>query len=155
MSNKEQKNTTIALNKKAKFDYELIERIEAGMMLTGWEVKSIRAGKAQITDTYVVFKNGEAFLQASQIQPLITASNHVNADPYRNRKLLLKKSEIIRLKEAVEQKGLTVVCTAIYWKDHLIKCEVALARGKKLHDKRQAEKERDWNIDKQRILRQQ
>lgn len=154
MSIREQKLATIALNKKAKFDFELIERIEAGLMLAGWEVKSLRAGKGQITDTYVIFKNGEAFLQASQIQPLITASSHVSTDPYRNRKLLLKKSEIVRLREAVEQKGLTVVCTAVYWKDHLVKCEIALARGKKLHDKRQSEKERDWNIDKQRLLRQ-
>lgn len=153
MTKKSQKNNVIAQNKKANFNYEIIERFEAGIALYGWEIKSIREGKIQVTDTYVIFKNNEAWLQASHIQPLISSSTHVQADPYRNRKLLLNHREIRRLKEVVEQKGLTVVCLGFYWKDHLVKCEIAIARGKKQHDKREAEKERDWNMDKQRALK--
>lgn len=154
MAKKNQKNqgNTIALNKKAKFDYELHDRFEAGVALTGWEVKSLRAGKGNITDCYVMFKNGEAWLQAAQIQPLLSASTHFVTDPFRNRKLLLNRREINRLQEAVNQKGYTVVPTALYWKDHLIKLEIAIAKGKQLHDKRDAEKERDWARDKQRLF---
>jgi SsrA-binding protein len=154
MAKKNQKNqgNTIALNKKAKFDYELHDRFEAGVALTGWEVKSLRAGKGNITDCYVVFKNNEAWLQAAQIQPLLSASTHFVTDPFRNRKLLLNRREINRLQEAVNQKGYTVVPTALYWKDHLIKLEIAIAKGKQLHDKRDAEKERDWARDKQRLF---
>jgi SsrA-binding protein len=154
MAKKPQKNPskTIALNKRAKFDYELFERIEAGVALLGWEVKSLRAGKGQLTDCYVIFKNNEAWLQATQIQPISTISTHFVVDPYRNRKLLLNRREINRLQEASEQKGYTIVATALYWKDHLIKCEVALAKGKQEHDKRNTEKERDWAREKQRIF---
>ena len=147
-----QNSNTIALNKKAKFDFELFERMEAGLALTGWEIKSLRSGKGQITDTYVVFKNNEAWLQAAQIQPLVSASTHFVTDPYRNRKLLLHRRQIDRLQEAKEQKGYTVVATALYWKNHIVKCEIALAKGKKQHDKRQTEKERDWERDKQRLF---
>lgn len=154
MTKKAQKNqgTTIALNKKAKFDYELHDRFEAGIALLGWEIKSLRAGKGNITDCYVVFKNNEAWLQAAQIQPLLSASTHFVTDPFRNRKLLLNRREINRLQEAVEQKGYTVVPTALYWKEHLIKLEIAIAKGKQLHDKRETEKERDWARDKQRLF---
>ncbi|MCE3252685.1 MAG: smpB [Cellvibrio sp.] len=154
MAKKAQKNqgNTIALNKKAKFDYELHDRFEAGIALTGWEVKSLRAGKGNITDCYVIFKNDEAWLLAAQIQPLLTASTHFVTDPFRTRKLLLNRREINRLQEAVEQKGYTVVPTALYWKDHLIKLEIAIAKGKQLHDKRETEKERDWARDKQRLF---
>jgi len=154
MTKKAQKiqGTTIALNKKAKFDYELHDRFEAGIALLGWEIKSLRAGKGNITDCYVVFKNNEAFLQAAQIQPLLSASTHFVTDPFRNRKLLLNRREISRLQEAVEQKGYTVVPTALYWKEHLIKLEIAIAKGKQLHDKRETEKERDWARDKQRLF---
>ncbi|HSC68726.1 MAG TPA: SsrA-binding protein SmpB [Cellvibrio sp.] len=154
MAKKAQKNqgNTIALNKKAKFDYELHDRFEAGVALTGWEVKSLRSGKGNITDCYVIFKNNEAWLQAAQIQPLLSASTHFVTDPFRNRKLLLNRREISRLQEAVEQKGYTVVPTALYWKDHLIKLEIAIAKGKQLHDKRETEKERDWARDKQRLF---
>jgi SsrA-binding protein len=147
-----QNSNTIALNKKAKFDFELFERIEAGIALTGWEIKSLRAGKGQITDTYVIFKNDEAWLLAAQIQPLASASTHFVTDPYRTRKLLMHRRQIDRLQEAKEQKGYTVVCTALYWKNHIVKCEVALAKGKQQHDKRQTEKERDWARDKQRLF---
>ena len=155
MSNKKQNQSqggTIALNKRAKFDYFLEERIEAGIALTGWEVKSLRAGKGQLTDSYVIFKDGEAFLLGAQIQPPATVSTHFVSDPIRTRKLLLKQKQIKDLREAVEQKGHTVVATALYWKKHLVKCEVALAKGKKLHDKRDTEKERDWNREKQRAM---
>lgn len=155
MSNKKQnqsKSSTIALNKRAKFDFFIEERIEAGVALTGWEVKSLRAGKGQLTDSYVIFKDGEAWLLGAQIQPLATVSTHFVSDPTRTRKLLLKQKELQRLREAVEQKGYTVVATALYWKSHLVKCEIALAKGKKLHDKRETEKDRDWNRQKQRLM---
>lgn len=154
MAKKNQKNAdkTIALNKKAKFDFELFERIEAGVALTGWEVKSIRAGKGQITDSYVIFKNGEAWLFGSHIHPLASASTHFVTDPTRTRKLLLNRKELTRLQDAIEQKGYTVVATALYWKEHLVKCEIAIAKGKQQHDKREAEKERDWGREKQRLF---
>lgn len=149
-----QKNngTTIALNKKAKFDYHLSDRFECGMVLQGWEVKSLRAGKTQLTDCYVFFKNDEAFLLGAQINPIQTVSTHYVIDPQRTRKLLLNRREITRLQEASQQKGYTVVATALYWKAHLVKCEIALAKGKQEHDKRETEKERDWARDKQRIF---
>lgn len=150
---KKPQNNTIAQNKKARHDYFIEERIEAGLALAGWEVKALRAGKGQLTDSYVIFKNGEAWLLGSQIQPLPQASTHFVTDPTRTRKLLLKHRELNRLQEAVEQKGHTVVALALYWKQHLVKCEVAIAKGKKLHDKRDTEKERDWNLQKQRLLR--
>ncbi len=106
----------------------------------------------QIVDTYVHFKNGEAWLLNAQIQPLTSASTHFVTEPNRPRKLLLNRKEIAKLQQAVEQKGYTVVATALYWKNHLVKCAIALAKGKQTHDKREAEKERDWNRQKQRIL---
>ena len=154
MAKKQNKNSgnTIALHTKAKVDYELHERFEAGVALLGWEVKSLRAGKVQLTDTYVIFKNGEAWLLGSQITPLATASTHFVTDPLRTRKLLLNRRELTRLQEAVEQKGYTVVATALYWKTHMVKCEIAIAKGKQQHDKRETEKDRDWARQKQRIF---
>lgn len=155
MSTKKKKqpsNNTIALNKRAKFDYFIEDRIEAGLVLNGWEVKALRAGKGQLTDSYVTFKNGEAWLLNAQIQPLATASTHFVTEPTRTRKLLLNRRELTRLQDAVEQKSYTVVATALYWKKHMVKCEVALAKGKKQHDKRDTEKERDWDRQKQRIM---
>lgn len=145
-------NSTIALNKKARHDYFIEERFEAGIALAGWEVKALRAGKGQLTDSYVYFKNGEAWLLGAQIQPLPQASTHFVIDPKRTRKLLLKSREIAKLQLAVEAKGYTVVATALYWKQHLVKCEIALAKGKQQHDKRETEKERDWNIQKRRVM---
>lgn len=144
---------TIALNKRARFDYHIEERFEAGMVLLGWEVKSMRAGKAQLTDSYVLLKDGEAWLIGAQITPLSTASTHFVTDPGRTRKLLLKERELDRLIGAVQQKGYTCVATALYWKGHLVKCEIALAKGKKEHDKRETEKDRDWGREKQRVMR--
>ncbi|HCO59068.1 MAG TPA: SsrA-binding protein [Porticoccaceae bacterium] len=147
-------SNTIALNKRARHDYHLEERVEAGLVLEGWEVKSLRAGKAQLVDSYVLFKDGEAFLLGALITPLASASTHFVTDPTRTRKLLLNRRELNRLAGAVQQKGYTCVATALYWKRHRVKCEIALARGKAEHDKRQADKERDWQRQKQRLLRQ-
>jgi SsrA-binding protein len=153
-SKSNQQSNTIALNKRARFDYFIEEKFEAGLELQGWEVKSLRAGKAQLTDSYVLFKNGEAWLLGSQIQPLPTVSTHFVVDPTRTRKLLMHRKQIDKLQRGTEQQGYTVVATALYWKRHMIKCEVCLAKGKQMHDKRETEKERDWNRQKQRILMQ-
>ncbi len=146
-------SSTIALNKKAKHEYHIEERFEAGLVLLGWEVKSLRAGKGQLTDAYVLLKDGEAWLLGSHIQPLSTASTHVIADPTRTRKLLLHKKEIAKLIGKVNQTGHTCVPLALYWKKNKVKCEIALVKGKKQYDKRATEKERDWNRQKQRIIR--
>ncbi|GHD43493.1 SsrA-binding protein [Marinobacter persicus] len=147
-------SNTIALNKKAKHEYHIEERFEAGLSLLGWEVKSLRAGKAQLVDAYVLLKNGEAWLLGAHITPLITASTHVIADPTRTRKLLLHAKEIAKIIGKVNQTGHTCVPLALYWKGNKVKCEIALVKGKKQHDKRAAEKEKDWNRQKQRILRE-
>ncbi|QFT56300.1 MULTISPECIES: SsrA-binding protein SmpB [Microbulbifer] len=150
---KAQTSNTIALNKKARHDYFIEEKFEAGVEMQGWEVKSCREGKAQLTDSYVIFKNGEAWLLGSNIQPLASASTHYVTEPDRTRRLLLTKRELSKLIAAVEQKGHTVVATALYWKGHLVKCEICLAKGKAMHDKRETEKKRDWNREKQRLMR--
>ncbi len=155
MSKKKSKKptgSTIVLNKKARFDYELSDRYEAGVVLQGWEVKSLREGKVQVIDSHVFFKNGEAWLLNVQITPLSTVSTHFVTEPTRQRKLLLHDKEIIKLQQAVEQKDYTCVLTAMYWKSHLVKCEISLAKGKKMHDKREAEKQRDWSREKQRLF---
>ena len=155
MAGKKSKTTSsnIAQNKRARHDYFLEEKIEAGIALQGWEVKSARMGKVQLTDTHVFFKNGEAWLLNAQITPLNTASTHFVTSPNRDRKLLLNRKEINKLIGAAEQKGYTIVCTSMYWKQHLIKVEIALAKGKQKHDKRDTEKQRDWDRQKQRIMR--
>lgn len=144
---------TIALNKRARHEYHIDQRIEAGIALEGWEVKSLRAGKGQITEAYAIVKNGELFLFGAQIQPLLSASTHVVPEARRTRKLLLHRDEIARLIGAVERKGYTLVPTAMYWKRNRVKVELGLAKGKKTHDKREAERERDWQREKQRALR--
>jgi SsrA-binding protein len=146
-------SNTIALNKKAKHNYFLEEKFEAGIALMGWEVKSLRDGKVNLTDTYVLIQNGEAWLIGTNITPLKTASTHYVTEPIRSRKLLLNRRELDKLEAGVNQKGHTCVCTALYWKNHLVKCEIALAKGKADFDKRQDEKERDWDRQKQRIMR--
>ena len=147
------KNSTIALNKKAKHDYFIDDRYEAGLSLEGWEVKSIRAGRIQINESYILLQNGEAFLFGANISPLPTASTHIKPDPTRNRKCLLHRTELNRLIGAVERKGYTLIPTALNWKHGLVKLEIGVARGKKAHDKRAAEKEKDWNREKQRLLK--
>ncbi|MCY4044236.1 MAG: SsrA-binding protein SmpB [Cellvibrionales bacterium] len=145
-------DNVIVQNKKARHDYFFEDTFEAGIVLSGWEVKALREKKVQLVDSYVMLKDGEAWLLGSLINPLPTASTHFVTDPQRTRKLLLHKKEIAKLQGAVAQKGHTCVCTQLYWKKHLIKATIALAKGKALHDKRAAEKERDWNREKQRIL---
>jgi SsrA-binding protein len=150
---KAQASPTIALNKRARHDYQLIEKFEAGLALQGWEVKSLRAGKAQLTDSYVFLKNGEAFLIGAHITPLNTVSTHYVTDPTRTRKLLMHEAELSKLFNSVNQKGYTCIATALYWKNHLVKCEIALAKGKQAHDKRESEKDRDWKRQKERLMR--
>jgi len=147
-------DTTIVVNKKANHDFFIGDKFEAGIALTGWEVKSLRQKKIQLVDSHVIIKNGEAYLLGAQIIPLDTASSHVVADPTRTRKLLLHKKELARIFSAIQQKGHTCVCTKLYWKGHLVKCQIALAKGKHSFDKRASIKEREWNIDKQRAVRQ-
>lgn len=144
---------TIALNKKARRDFFIDERYEAGLALLGWEVKSLRAGKVQIIDSYILLKDNEAFLFGALITPLPTASTHVSADPQRTRKLLLHRDELNKLVGAVERKGFALIPTALYWKNGKIKLEIGTARGKKAYDKRDAEKERDWQRQKAGLMR--
>jgi SsrA-binding protein len=144
---------TIALNKRARHEYHIDRRYEAGIALEGWEVKSLRAGKGQITEAYAIVKGGEIFLFGAQIQPLLSASTHVVPEARRTRKLLLHRDEIAQLIGAVERKGYTLVPTSMYWKKNKVKVELGLARGKQEHDKRDTEKERDWQREKQRVMR--
>ena len=156
-TNKGKKKTspgsTIALNRKAKFDYHLEEKYEAGMVLEGWEVKSMRAGRVQLKESYVIIRNGELFLCGAHISPLTSTSTHSVADPTRMRKLLLNRREISHLIGSVEREGYTLVPVALYWKHGRAKLEIALAKGKKQHDKRSAIKEREWKRDKERLLK--
>jgi len=154
MSKKTTTNHQIASNKKAYHEYFIEERYEAGLALQGWEVKSLRASRAHLKESYVLLRGGEAFLFGCHISPLTSASTHVDADPTRTRKLLLHKEEIGRLIGSVERKGYTLIPLAMYWKHNRAKLEVGLARGKKEHDKRATEKDRDWERDKQRLMRE-
>ncbi|HEY4581808.1 MAG TPA: SsrA-binding protein SmpB [Lysobacter sp.] len=144
---------TIALNKRARFEYHLEHRIEAGLALQGWELKAIRAGRANIGEAYAVIRNGEMYLFNAQITPLISASTHVVPEERRTRKLLMHRNEIDGLIGRMQREGYTVVPTALYWKGNKVKAEVALAKGKKEHDKRDVSKERDWQREKQRAMR--
>ena len=146
-------NPTIAQNKRARYDYFIEEKLEAGLALQGWEVKSLRAGKAQITEGYVLVKDGEAFLIGAHVTPLRTVSTHIVADPTRTRKLLLHRRELDSLVGAVERKGYTVVPLELYWKQGKVKLAVGIAKGKQSHDKRATEKDRDWQREKARLLR--
>jgi SsrA-binding protein len=143
----------IAQNRRARHDYFIDERYEAGLALLGWEVKSLRAGRVQLAEAYVLMKSGEAWLLGCHITPLNSASTHVIADPTRTRKLLMKRREIDHLTGAVERKGYTLIPLSLYWKHGRAKLEIGLARGKKEHDKRASEKDRDWQREKARTLR--
>jgi len=145
--------STIALNKKARHDYFIEDRYEAGIALEGWEVKSLRAGRVQLRDSYVLLKDGEAYLFGALITPLPTASTHIEPDAQRTRKLLLHGNEIARLIGAVERRGYTLIATAMYWKKGRAKVEVGLARGKHEHDKRAVLRERDWQREQRRLLK--
>ncbi|MDH5435141.1 MAG: SsrA-binding protein SmpB [Gammaproteobacteria bacterium] len=158
MSGKKSKNkspggSTIALNKKARHDFFIEEKFEAGLVLQGWEVKSMRAGRVQLKESYVIIQKGEAWLFGAHISALSTASTHIHPDPLRSRKLLMHRRELDRLIGAVDRKGFTVVPTALYWVKGRAKLEIGLAKGKKQHDKRAVEKDRDWQKEKQRILK--
>lgn len=144
---------TIALNKRARFEYHIDERIEAGLSLQGWEVKSLRESRVQFTDSYVLLKDHEAFLFGCHIAPLPTASTHITPDPTRTRKLLLHRREIDRITALVERKGFTVIPTAMYWSKGKVKVEIGTAKGKKAYDKRADQKDRDWKRQKARILK--
>lgn len=146
-------DNTIAQNKRARFDYHLLDTYEAGLSLAGWEVKSLRAGKVQLTESYVQMHQGEAYLYGAQITPLDTVSTHYVTEPTRTRKLLLHKKELAQISQAISAKGQTCVCTTLYWKGHLVKAKIALAQGKKQHDKRDTERERDWQRTKARVVR--
>ncbi|PLA73895.1 SsrA-binding protein [Hydrogenovibrio sp. SC-1] len=155
MAKKKKQNNanSIAQNKKARFDYFIEETYEAGLVLSGWEVKSLRQGKVQINESYILLKNHEAWLFGALITPLISASTHNFHDPLRLRKLLMHRREIDRLMGLIDQKGYTLVPLSLYWSKSKVKISIGLAKGKKLHDKRATAKERDWNRDKQRILK--
>ena len=143
----------IAENRKARHEYFIEDTFEAGLALEGWEVKSLRAGRAQLTEAYVHLKNGEAWLIGAHLSPLTSASSHVRADPTRTRKLLLHRNELDRLVGAVERKGYTLVPLNLHWTRGRVKLDIGLAKGKKQHDKRATEKKRDWERQKARILK--
>jgi SsrA-binding protein len=153
MTQKPDSQARIADNKKAVFNYAIEERYEAGMVLQGWEVKALRDGKVQLTDGYVVIKNGELFIIGCQINPLKTASTHISPDAVRTRKLLLHKEEIRRLIGKVEQKGYTLVPLNLHWKGGNVKCEIALAKGKGEHDKRNTIRDREGKREVERIMK--
>lgn len=146
-------DTSIAQNAKARHDYFIEDTYEAGIALEGWEVKSLRAGRVQMRDSYVLLKNGEAFLIGTLITPLPTVSTHIHPDAQRTRKLLLNRREIGRLIGAAEREGYTIVPLSMYWKNNRVKVSIGLAKGKQKHDKRAAEKDRDWKREKGRILK--
>jgi SsrA-binding protein len=143
----------IALNKKARHDYFVEDTFEAGLALEGWEVKSLRAGRGQLTESYVQIRNGEAWLLGAHVSPLSTASTHIKPDPTRTRKLLMHRLELDRLIGAVERKGYTLVPLNLHWSKGRVKLDIGLAKGKKQHDKRATEKDRDWKRQKSRILK--
>ena len=147
-------SSRIAVNKRARHDYLIDDTLEAGIELMGWEVKSLRAGQVQLNDCYVFIKNAEAWLLGCHITPLLSASTHVVAKPMRDRKLLLHRTEITKLIGQVDRKGFTIVPLKLYWKRGKVKLEIGLGKGKKTHDKRASEKARDWDREKQRIMKQ-
>ena len=145
---------TIALNRKARFDYQIEDEYEAGLALEGWEVKSLRDGRAQLKESYVIVVRGELFLIGAHFSPLTSASTHVNPNPTRSRKLLLHRSEISKLIGASERDGYTIAPLSLYWKRGRAKLKIGLAKGKKQHDKRHSIKQREWDRDKRRLLKQ-
>lgn len=151
--NNKQQNATIAVNRQAKFEYTIEERFEAGIVLEGWEVKSLRDGRVQLKESYVAMKRGEAWLSGAHISPLLSASTHVNPDAIRAKKLLLNRHELNKLIGAVERKGYTLIPLSMYWKNGRAKLEIGLAKGKQLHDKRATSKDRDWQREKARIMK--
>ena len=152
-SKKKTQSNTIAVNQKARHDYTIGEQFEAGMVLEGWEVKSLRDGRAQLKESYVSIHRGEVFLTGAHFSPLVSTSTHVKANPTRDRKLLLHNKEISKLIGATERAGYTIVPLNLYWLRGKVKLKIALAKGKKQYDKRQAIKQRDWDRQKQRLFK--
>ncbi|AOV17340.1 SsrA-binding protein [Acidihalobacter aeolianus] len=152
-SAKSNHNATIALNRRARHDFFIEDSFEAGLALEGWEVKSLRAGRAQLNESYALIKDGEAWLFGAHISPLLSASTHIHPDATRTRRMLLHRAELNRLIGAVERKGYTLIPLALYWKRGRAKLELGLAKGKKEHDKRATERDREWDRDKSRILK--
>jgi SsrA-binding protein len=152
-NNKTQQNATIAVNRQAKHEYFIEERFEAGLVLEGWEVKSLREGRVQLKESYVVIKRGEAWLSGAHISPLLSASTHINPEAVRSKKLLLNRHELNKLIGSVERKGYTIIPLSMYWKNGRAKLEIGLAKGKQLHDKRATSKDRDWQREKARIMK--
>jgi len=144
---------TIALNKRARYDYFIEDRLEAGIALEGWEVKALREGRVQFADSYVLLKDNEAYLFGCQISPLPTVSTHISPDPTRTRKMLLHRRQLDMLSGAVDRKGYTLIPTALYWSKGKVKVEIGMAKGKKQHDKRKSIKERDWERQKNRLMK--
>lgn len=153
MTTSKQQSSTIAINKKARFDYFIENEYEAGLVLEGWEVKSLRAGKINLVDAHILIKRGEAWLLGAQIQPLSTAAVHTYPDSSRTRKLLLNRRELSQLIGSVERQGYTLIPLSLYWKKNRIKMKIALAKGKKSHDKRETIKDRDWQRARSRIMK--
>ncbi len=150
---KQKNNSLIADNRKARHDYFIEDTFEAGIALQGWEVKSIRAGRVQLKESYILVKNGELFLFGAHISPLSTTSTHYRAEPLRNRKLLLHRKEISGLIGSAERKGYALIPLKLYWKAGRVKLEIALGKGKKLFDKRETIKQREWEREHQRIMK--
>ncbi|MCH7893503.1 MAG: SsrA-binding protein SmpB [Proteobacteria bacterium] len=146
-------SNVIVTNRKARHDFFIEENLEAGLSLQGWEAKSLRAGRAQLKESYVVIKDAEAWLLGAHFSPLSSASTHVKTDPTRTRKLLLHRRELDRLIGSVERKGYTLIPLSLYWKKGRAKLDLGLAKGKKQHDKRATDKDRDWKRQKERILK--
>ncbi len=153
MAGKDEPGGRIAENRRARHDYFIEERLEAGVALQGWEVKSLRAGRLQLAEAYVLFKDGEAWLFGAHVSPLLATSTQTRADPTRTRKLLLQRRQIDSLIGSVERRGRTIVPLAMYWKNGRAKLEIGLARGKKEHDKRADTRERDWQRERARVLK--
>jgi SsrA-binding protein len=147
-------DSTIAVNRIATHEYFISDRFEAGIVLQGWEVKSMREGRAQLKESYVAMKGGEAWLLGAHVSPLLSASTHVHPDAVRSRKLLLHRGELNRLIGSVERKGFTLIPLSMYWKKGRAKLEIGLGKGKKQHDKRETEKDKDWQREKERVMKQ-
>ena len=153
MANKDEQPGRIAVNRRARHDYFIEDRLEAGVVLQGWEVKALRAGRLQLSEAYVLLRNDEAWLFGAHLSPLTATSTQTQADPTRTRKLLLHRRQIDSLVGAVERKGRTIVPLAMYWKNGRAKLEIGLAKGKKEHDKRADTRERDWQREKARVMK--
>ncbi len=151
--NKKQSDNTIALNRQATHEYFIEEQFEAGLVLEGWEVKSLREGRVQLKESFIQIKNGEAWLHGAHISPLLSASTHVVPDAVRRKKLLLHRQELNKLIGAVERKGYTLIPLSMYWVRGRAKLKIGLAKGKKLHDKRASAKDRDWQREKARVMK--